>query len=87
MAEMLIILRRDPQTGKQNIIVKLDSDPDALPIEHEQLHRRLVEKLVGEGLDPEDLGELIVEREAEQQPSQPIATPNEPQKQKAGHKG
>ena len=36
MAEMTIILRRDPQTGKQNIIVKLDSDPDALPLEHEQ---------------------------------------------------
>ena len=87
MAEMIIMLRRDPNTGKQNIIIKLDSDPDALPIEHEQLHRRLVEKLVGKGLDPEDMGELIVEREAEQQPNQPIGTPNEPQKQKAGHKG
>ena len=87
MAEMTIMLRRDPNTGKQNIIIKLDSDPDALPIEHEQLHRRLVEKLVGKGLDPEDMGELIVEREAEQQPNQPISTPNEPQKQKAGHKG
>ncbi len=52
MAEMTIILRRDPQSGKQNIVVKLDSDPDALPIEHEQLHKRLVEKLVGTGLDP-----------------------------------
>ena len=87
MAEMIIMLRRDPNTGKQNIIVKLDSDPDALPIEHEQLHRRLVEKLVGKGLDPEDMGELIVEREPEAQPNQPIGTPTEPQKQKAGHKG
>ena len=42
---MLIILRRDPQTGKQNIVVKLDSDPDALPVEHEQMHKKLVEKL------------------------------------------
>jgi len=65
MAEMIIMLRRDPNTGKQNIIVKLDTDPDALPIEHEQLHRRLVEKLIGKGLDPEDMGELIVEREPE----------------------
>lgn len=87
MAEMIIMLRRDPASGKQNIIVKLDSDPDALPIEHEQLHRRLVEKLVGKGLDPEDMGELIIEREPEGQTSQPAATPNEPQKQKAGHKG
>ena len=32
MAELLIILKRDPETGKQNIVVKLDSDPDSLPI-------------------------------------------------------
>lgn len=87
MAEMIIMLRRDPNTGKQNIIVKLDSDPDALPIEHEQLHRKLVKDLIGTGLDPEDMGELIVEREPEGQPAQPISTPNEPQKQKAANKG
>ncbi len=82
MAEMIIMLRRDPNSGKQNIIVKLDSEPDALPIEHEQLHRRLIEKLVGKGLNPEDMGEIIIEREGEAQPSQPASTPNEPQKQK-----
>jgi hypothetical protein len=87
MAEMIIMLRRDPNTGKQNIIIKLDSDPDALPMEHEQMHRRLVEKLIGKGLKPEDLGELIVEREQEAQPGQPAATPAEPEKQKAGTKG
>lgn len=87
MAEMIIMLRRDPNSGKQNIIVKLDSEPDALPIEHEQLHRRLVEKLVGKGLREEDFGELIVEREPEGQPTAPVSSPNEPQKQKAGSKG
>lgn len=84
MAQMLIILRRDPQSGKQNIVVKLDSDPDALPIEHEQLHRKLVEKLVGKGLNPEDLGEIIVEREGDAQPVKPTATPTEAERQKAG---
>lgn len=84
MAEMLIILRRDPQTGKQNIIVKLDSDPDALPIEHEQMHKTLVEKLIGKGLKPEDLGELIVEREEQKEPAQPVGKPNEPERQKQG---
>lgn len=64
MAEMLITLRRDPKSGKQNIVVKLDSDPDALPVEHEQLHKALVEKLIGKGLNPDDLGEVVVEREA-----------------------
>ena len=84
MAEMIIILRRDPQTGKQNIIVKLDSDPDALPVEHEQLHKKLVEKLVGRGLDPEDLGEIIIEREEQKEPAKPVGQPSDPQRQKQG---
>ena len=87
MAEMIIMLRRDPNTGKQNILVKLDSDPDALPIEHEQLHRRLVKELVGVGLDPDDMGELIIEREPESQAKQPVSSPTEPQKKKAGQSG
>lgn len=65
MAELQILLRRDPQTGKQNIIVKLDSDPDALPMEHEELHRRLVEKLIGQGLRAEELGTLVIQRDTE----------------------
>ena len=85
MAEMTIMLRRDPNTGKQNIIIKLDSDPDALPHEHEQMHRQLVEKVTG--LKPEDFGEVIIEREGETQPSQPTTTTNEPQKQKTSNKG
>jgi FtsH ternary system domain X3-analog len=85
MAQMTIMLRRDPNTGKQNIIIKLDSDPDALPIEHEQQHRELVAKLLGK--KPEDFGEVIVEREQEVQPNEPATTPNEPQKQKTGTKG
>ena len=84
MAEMLIILRRDPQTGKQNIIVKLESDPDALPIEHEQMHKKLVEKLIGKGVDPVDLGELIIEREERAEPPSQTGTPNEPERQKQG---
>jgi hypothetical protein len=61
---MTIVLKRDPATGKQNITVKLDSDADALPHEHEQLHRQLVEKLVGNGIPLEDLGEIHIERES-----------------------
>ena len=72
MAIMTIMLRRDPQTGKQNIVIKLDSEADALPQEHEQMHRQLVEKLIGKGLDPEDLGEIVVERESA---ASPAATP------------
>lgn len=81
MAEMLIILRRDPQSGKQNIVVKLESDPDALPIEHEQMHRKLVEKLVAGGANVEDLGDLVIERESGTEPAEPIAEPTEPERQ------
>jgi hypothetical protein len=76
MAEMTIMLRRDPQTGKQNIIIKLDSDADALPHEHEQMHRQLVEKLVGK----DNVGELIVEREPAAEPDAP--TKNDPQQER-----
>ena len=87
MAELTILLRRDPETGRQNIVVKLDSDPDALPIEHEQLHKRIVEKLVGKGMKPEDLGEVIITREGDVQPVQPAQQPNEGQREKAAQQG
>ena len=86
MAELLIMLRRDPNTGKQNIIIKLDSDPDALPLEHEQMHKALVEKLIGK-IKPEDMGEVIIERESEQAPAGPAPQANEPERQKQGNKG
>ena len=85
MAEMLIMLRRDPNTGKQNIIIKLDSDPDALPIEHEQMHKALAEKVLGRKLQDDD--QIIVERESAAEPAGPVSQPGEPQKQKQGNKG
>lgn len=64
MAEMTIRLRCDPETGKRDIIVALETDADSLPHEHEALHRRLVEKLINSGLlTAEDAGKLVVERE------------------------
>jgi hypothetical protein len=85
MAEMTIMLRRDPNTGKQNIIIKLDSEPDALPHEHEQMHKKLVQKLTG--LKPEDMGEVIIVREPEAQPNESTSSPNEQERKKEGNKG
>ena len=82
MAELLIILKRDPKTGKQNIVVKLESEPDALPIEHEQLHKKIVEKLVGKGLKSEDLGEVIITREGETKPIGSIIQPSTGEREK-----
>ena len=83
MAEMTIRLRCDPVTGKKDIIVSLRSDADALPIEHEQQHRALVERLVGGGLlKASELGQIVVEREAsEQAPAAPASTDPQDQRQ------
>ncbi len=84
MAEMIIMLRRDPQTGKQTIVIKLNSDADALPHEHEQLHRALVEKALGRKL--EDCDEIVIEREQVVEPAAPAtnAPPQERKKQGQG---
>ena len=69
MAEMTIRLIPDPATGKKNIVIALRSDEDALPHEHEQMHRALVEKLVDGGLlKAEEVGQIVVEREEEKAP-------------------
>lgn len=81
MAEMTIRLVRDPKTGKQNIIVKLRSDEDALPQEHEQLHRALVDKLIDGGLlKAGEEGDLVIEREEEAAAPEPAAKASEKQR-------
>jgi hypothetical protein len=60
MADMTISLRLNPDTGKRDIIVKFD--PSTTPVEYEQMHRAIVEKLIGSGIRPEDMGELIIDR-------------------------
>ena len=76
MAEMTIRLQIDPATGKKNIIVSLRSDEDALPHEHEQQHRALVEKLIQGGIvKASELGQIVVEREEEAPaPARPVGT-------------
>jgi hypothetical protein len=87
MPEMTIQLRRDPETGKQNIIVKLRSDEDALPHEHEQMHRALVEKLINGGiLKAGEEGDLVIEREEETAVAEPARERPE-QKRQAQQQG
>lgn len=86
MAEMTIKLRIDPNTGKKDIVVSLSSDADALPHEHEEQHRKLVEKLLEGGVvKASELGKLIVERvEEEAQPAAPAQQPEEPRRRQQG---
>lgn len=72
MAELIIRLEVDPQTRKKNVIISYHSDEDALPVEHEEDHRRLVNGLIeGGALQAAELGQIIVERvDAEGVPAQ-----------------
>jgi len=79
MPEMTIRLRINPQTGKKDIIIALRGDEDALPHEHEQMHRTLVDKIVEGGLaKADDLGQLVVQRE-EDDKIPPLPSGEEPQ--------
>jgi hypothetical protein len=75
MAEMTIQLQIDPASGKKNIVVSLSSDADALPHEHEELHRKLVDKLIQGGiLKASEVGKIVVERvEETPTPTAPVA--------------
>jgi hypothetical protein len=89
MAEMTIRLILDPDTGKKNIVISLRSDEDALPHEHEQMHRALVEKLINGGIvKASEVGQITVEREEEEKQAAPPATTGpkeERQAQQTGH--
>ncbi|MCR9119675.1 MAG: hypothetical protein NXI22_22305 [bacterium] len=88
MAEMIIRLVVDPDTGKKNIVVKLHSDADALPHEHEQQHRALVEKLIEGGVvDASEVGDVIIEREEEASEPAAESSPTDPPQRDAQSQG
>ena len=63
MAEINIRLIYNLDTGKKDIYIDFESDPDALPIEHEDAHRDIVENLIGQKiLAPDEAGEVVVRR-------------------------
>lgn len=66
MATLILRLEIDPSTKKKNVWVKYDSDSDALPMEHEEQHKKLVEALLAGGtVKPEELGTITIEREGQ----------------------
>jgi hypothetical protein len=59
-AELTLRLRVDPATGKRELVIDYASDADALPMEHEEEHRRLAAAVVDGGLQS---GKVDVTRE------------------------
>jgi hypothetical protein len=62
MPELTLRLRVDPVTGRREVVVDYASDADALPMEHEEEHRRLADKVIEGGLAS---AKVEVSREAE----------------------
>jgi len=88
MASLTIRLEIDPKTKKKNVIIKYDSDSDALPLEHEEEHKRLVDALIKNGtLKAEDLGHIHIEREGQGAAQKPSAEPSQPEAEKLPQKG
>ena len=66
MATLTLRLETDPATKKKNVWVKYESDSDALPMEHEEAHRKIVEALIAGGkVKAEDMGTIHIEREGQ----------------------
>ena len=89
MPEMTIRLRINPQTGKKDIIVSLSGEEDALPHEHEQMHRTLVDKLIEGGiLKAGEEGKVVVQREEDNRiPSLPSGAEPQGDKKAQGQGG
>ena len=88
MGTLTIRLEIDPLTKKKNVWVKLDSDSDALPMEHEEQHRTIVQALLSHGgLKAEDMGTITIEREGQGPTVAEGPKEDERQGQKAGHPG
>lgn len=66
MATLTLRLEVDPATRKKTVWVKYDSDSDALPMEHEEQHKKLVEALLAGGLvGAEEVEGLSIRREGQ----------------------
>ncbi len=66
MAKVNITLVWNSETRKRDIVVDYTSDADALPMEHEADHKKLLDRLIEGGLlKVEEAGLLRVRREQE----------------------
>jgi hypothetical protein len=64
LASLILRLQVDPATGRKDVVIQYESDSDALPMEHEEEHRRLVDKLIAGGtLKASEVGRIIVQRD------------------------
>ena len=87
MSDVTIRLVSNPKTGKRDIYIDYESEDDALPFEHEEDHRGVVEQLLGQGiLDPDDIGQVKVGRVQPEAPKRESVT-EDPEREKQSQQG
>ena len=47
MAEAVLTLRLNPETGEKTLVISYESEPDMMAFEHEDEHRAFIERLLG----------------------------------------
>ena len=72
MATATLRIVVDPATKKRTIVVSYTSDSDALPMEHEDEHRAIVEKLFEGGIAQHG-DTVVVERESGERAPEELA--------------
>lgn len=64
MAELILKLKRNEQTGKQDLYIDYESTGDTLPFEHEEEHRDLVKRVLEDlELSVDDVSNVYIERQ------------------------
>jgi len=87
MGQVTLRMRTDPVTGKRVIAIEYESDSSALPFEHEEEHRQLVDKVLEGGtMKARDKGKVLVDREQEGAPAE-TGPQAEPSAERASVKG
>lgn len=76
-SDLYLRLHVDPTTGKRTVVVDYTSDSDALPIEHEDTHKKLAGKVIEGGLKNKG---IKVSREGDNSPVAVVGQEN-PQQQ------
>jgi len=59
VARICVNFRRNTTTGKLDIVIRHETDGS--PIERERMHRAVVEKFIGQRIDADEMGELVIE--------------------------
>ena len=64
MAELILKLKRNEQTGKQDLYIDYESTGDTLPFEHEEEHRDLVKRVLEDlELSVDEVSNVYIERQ------------------------